>query len=172
MKRWKSKNSSPSFGVIANPMDDTSFYRVLRMDCFKIPMAIILDLIQKAKEVHVSLWSLIQKSEECQLLAETLNELIDYSKHHTAGEVLYQFAEKMKLYETYLKQGTIEAEEIILSIAAFFQKLREFQMQTDENSVLDFINYLDLAEEAGENPAARLEVGDREAIHVSSVACR
>ena len=155
--------------VIANPTDDISFYRVLRMDCFNISMNHILVLIQEAKKNHQSIWSFIQKSEQCEILTKTINELIEFSKKHTAGEVLYKFTSKMEIYEGYLKLGTIEAEEIILSIAAFFQKLQDFQMQTDENSVLDFISYLDLAEEAGENPAARLEVGDRDAIHVSSV---
>ena len=155
--------------VIANPTDDISMFHVLRMDEWKINMPIILNLIQDAKKNHVSLWSLVQKSGDCKLFADTLKDMIDFSKKHTVGEVLYRFTDSMQVYQILLKKGTIEAEATILNIAAFFSKLRDFERHTDENTVVDFVGYLDLAEEAGENPPAKIEMGDRDAIHVSSV---
>ena len=157
--------------VIANPTDDISMFHVLRMDEWKINMPIILDLIKDAKKDHVSLWSLVQKDGDIQVkeFTDMLKDMIDFSKKHTVGEVLYRFTDSMQVYQALLKKGTIEAEAIILNIAAFFAKLRDFERHTDENTVVDFVGYLDLAEEAGENPPARLEAGDRDVIYVSSV---
>jgi len=155
--------------VIANPTDDISMFHVLRMDEWKISMPIILDLIQHAKKNHVALWPLVQKEEKCRLFSDTLRDMIDFSKKHTVGEVLYRFTDSMQVYQVLLKKGTIEAEAIILNIAAFFAKLKDFERYTDENTVVDFVGYLDLAEEAGENPPAKIEMSDRDAIHISSV---
>ncbi len=155
--------------IIANPTDDISMFHAIRMDEWKIDMPIILTLIKNAKKDHVSLWSLIQKTDDCKTFTDALRDLIDFSKKHTVGEVLYRFTDSMQVYQTLLKEGTIEAETNILNIAAFFSKLRDFERNTDENTVVDFVGYLDLAEEAGENPPARIEMGDRDVIHVSSV---
>jgi len=155
--------------VIANPADDVSLFRALRMEDWKIPMPVILTLMQNRKKNYQSLWSLVQKNDDCQLFSDTLSDLITFSKHHTVGEVLYRFTDTMKVYERLLSQENLEAEAVILNIAAFFSKLKDFERQADDNSVVDFVEYLDLAEEAGENPPARLLSGDRDAVHVSSV---
>ncbi|MBN2096763.1 UvrD-helicase domain-containing protein [Candidatus Peregrinibacteria bacterium] len=155
--------------AIANPADDVSIFRVLRMEEWNIPMPVILTMMQERKTAYQPLWSSVQKNDACKLFADTLSDLINFSKKHTVGEVLYRFTETMKVYERLLAREHLEAEGVILNIAAFFAKLKDFERQTDENSVVDFTEYLDLAEEAGENPPARLETGDRDAVYVSSV---
>ena len=155
--------------VLANPTDGVSFYHVARMDIWKIPMEAIALLIQEAKKGFSTLWNQAKRVGECRFLVDTLKDLMEYSKTHTAGETLYRFTETIHLYESLLKNGTIEAEEKIVNIASFFERIRNFERNNEEKSVIDFVAYLDLADEAGENPAARFEVEGREGVQISTV---
>lgn len=155
--------------IIANPSDEVSFFRVLRMEYWNLPMLMIIQLIDQSKKKYQTLWKVIQAAPETAQLSSMLLELIEYSKKHTVGEVLYHFTQSLKLYETFLQKNTIEAEEQITNIASFFGRIREFERESDEVSVMDFVRYLDLAEEAGENPAARFDAGGVEGVQISTI---
>ncbi|MFH0820902.1 MAG: ATP-dependent DNA helicase [Candidatus Peregrinibacteria bacterium] len=162
--------------VLANPTDDISFYRVLRMAVWGVSMDIVAELIASARKNYQPVYKEVQKNESTKFLRDTLNDCFEFSRSHTAGETLYRFCQTIKLYEQLLAAGTIEAEEEIMSIAAFFNKIREFERSASmptgrqaEKTVIDFVKYLDLAQEAGENPSARFEPVERDGVFVSTV---
>ncbi len=155
--------------VLGNPADDISFYQVLRFPFWNIRMETIAGLITTAKKNYSSVWAQVKKHGECGFLAETVADLLEYSKTHTAGEVLYRFTDSVKLYESLLKEGTIEAEEKIMNVATFFNKIREFERENEHKTVIDFISYLDLAEESGDNPSAKFDVTGMEGVQISTI---
>jgi DNA helicase II / ATP-dependent DNA helicase PcrA len=155
--------------VVANPTDDISFYQVLRLPFFNVRMETIAKLIADAKARYSSLWTQIKTNPECGLLANTITDLLEFSKTHTAGEVLYRFADTVKLYEYYLKTGTIEAEENITNVATFFSKIRNFERESEYKTVIDYVAYLDLAIESGENPSAKFDVSGIEGVQISTI---
>ena len=155
--------------TLANPTDNMSLVRVLKMDCFNISMLRILEVLQASKKSYHTLWHHIQNQEGFKQAYELIVTLIEYSKHHTAGETLYQFTESIDLYKTLLSNQTIESEEKIVNIATFFQKIKQFESRNESATVLDFVNYLDLAEEAGENPAANFDVDGIDGVQISSI---
>ncbi len=155
--------------VLANPTDDISFYEVLRMPVWNINMETIAKMIVDARKFHGSVWAQVKKNDECELLMKVIGDLMDYSKDHTVGEVLYRFTESIKLYEILLRQGTIEAEERITNIATFFGKIREFERGNDQKTVLDFVDYLELAAEAGDNPSAKFDVVGMDGVQISTI---
>ncbi|PIZ73106.1 hypothetical protein COY07_02380 [Candidatus Peregrinibacteria bacterium CG_4_10_14_0_2_um_filter_43_11] len=159
--------------VLSNPTDDLSFYAVLRMPVWGITMETIVTLIQEAKKNYKSVWKQTKQEAEqqkdCQFLVKTLQDCLDYSRDHTVGEVLYRFTDTVKLYDLLLQKNTIEAEEQIVNIATFFNKVRAFEKSANYSTVIDFVAYLDLAEEAGENPAAKFEIEDREGVFISTI---
>lgn len=156
--------------VIANPTDDISFFRVLRMSYWKIPMQVIVNLIADTKKGNFAqLWTLVKNRPETKQLAKVLSELIEYSKDHTVGEVLFKFTQDCGLYETLLAKNTIEAEEQITNIASFFGRIHQFERESEEKTVIDFVDYLNLAEEAGDNPAARFDIGGIDGVQISTV---
>ncbi|MDH5596521.1 MAG: ATP-dependent helicase [Candidatus Peregrinibacteria bacterium] len=155
--------------VLANPGDDISFYRLLRMEHWRIPMQTIVELIAESKKKYQGIWQMVLKAPATKELAKAISELLEYSKKHSVGEVLFKFTQDIKLYETLLAQDKIEAEEQITNIATFFGRIQQFERENDEISVLDFVNYLDLAQEAGENPAARFDVGGIDGVQISTI---
>ena len=155
--------------VIANPTDDISFFRVLRMNTWKLPMKVVVDLIAQSKKKYQTLWNVVQNAPETKDLTNTLNEMIEYSKTHTAGEVLFKFTNDRKIYENLLSKETIEAEEQITNIASFFGRINQFERESDEKTVIDFVEYLQASEEAGENPAAKFDIGGIDGVQISTV---
>lgn len=155
--------------VVANPTQDIPFYRVLRMQCLGLKMLTIVELIDQSKKKLTSLWNVVQKSPECKALTKTISELIEYSKTHSVGEVLFKFTTDIKLYETLLAKDTIEAEEQITNVASFFGRIQQFERENDETTVIDFVAYMNLSEEAGENPAARFDVGGIDGVQISTI---
>jgi len=95
--------------------------------------------------------------------------MIEYSKTHTAGEVLFKFTNDRKIYENLLSKETIEAEEQITNIASFFGRINQFERESDEKTVIDFVEYLQASEEAGENPAAKFDIGGIDGVQISTV---
>ncbi len=154
--------------VLSNPKDDISFYAVLRMPIWKLSMESIAMVIREAKTKYMSVWKAIQNKDEFKHLYETLYHVLEYSKEHSVGETLYEFVSKLELYEELLKEDNLEAEDQVINIASFFTKIREFERGNEQKSVIDFVNYLDLAEEAGDNPNVQFDQG-REGIFISSV---
>ena len=155
--------------ILSNPTDDISFYRVLRMDIWKLPMQTIVELIADSKKKLTTIWNMVQKDKDTKEIAKAVLELMEYSKDHTVGEVLFKFTQDIKLYERLLAEDTIEAEEKISNIATFFDRIKAFERESDEVTVRDFIEYLDMALEAGENPAARFDVGGIDGVQISTV---
>ena len=155
--------------VVANPTDDISFFRVLRMECWGLKMQTIVDLIAESKKKYQTLWNVVKNSPETPRLASMLAELIEYSKTHTAGEVLFKFTDEMKLYEALLAKDTIEAEEQITNIASFFGRINQFERESEEKGVGEFVEYLSLSEEAGENPSAKFDIGGIDGVQISTV---
>lgn len=155
--------------VVSNPTDDISFYRVLRMDVWNIPMETIANLISKSKESHSSIWSQIKNSTECEKLVSVISDVLEYSKDHTAGEVLYYFSQKIDLYELILKNNDIESEEKVTNISTFFNKIKDFERENENITVIDFISYLDLAQEAGENPSAKFDLDTIDGVQITTI---
>jgi len=155
--------------VVSNPKDDISFYHVLRLPFFNVKMETIAKLIHDAKSKYGSIWGQLKNEPECVFLTNTINDLLEFSKNHTVGETLYRFIDTVKLYEHYLKQGTVESEEKITNIATFFSKIREFERESEYKTVIDFVAYLNLAEESGENPSAKFDVSGMEGVQISTV---
>ncbi len=155
--------------VISNPKDDISFYQLMRLPFFNIKMEIIAKLIADAKSKYSSVWAQIKNEAGCEFLANTISDLLEFSKNHTAGETLYRFAETVHLYEYYLGKGDIESEEQITNIATFFGKIRDFERESEFKTVIDFVSYLDLAIESGENPSAKFDVSGIEGVQISTV---
>lgn len=154
---------------LSNPTDDISFYQILRMPFWAIKMELIVELMTLAKRRNVTVWQEFKKASLSPLLLETFTDLFDYSKDHTAGEVLYRFANTIHLYDYYLKEGTVEAEEKIVNVAAFFRKLHDFERQSEHTTVIDFVTYLDLAIESGDNPSASFDLAGQDGVQVSSI---
>jgi DNA helicase-2/ATP-dependent DNA helicase PcrA len=153
---------------LANPLDDISLLRILRMDVFDIPMAKILDILNKPKKTHlidaITAENLaipgFEKGEE--KVHEILNELIAFSKKETIGLVLNEFLQRSGYLKKLVENDKFEEIE---NINAFARYVTKFEKDNEERSVIDFVSYLKLLEEAN-SPLANHEDSDRDSVQI------
>lgn len=88
-------------------------------------------------------------------IVEDLSELREESKTATAGEVVNLFLRKSGYYAKLTREaqkGSIDANQKISNIAAFFDKIIHFQRNYKDHSLEKFADYLELILSAGDDP--------------------
>jgi DNA helicase-2/ATP-dependent DNA helicase PcrA len=153
---------------LANPYDDIALLRVLKMEVFDIPMAKILELLNKPKKEHlISALEIenltipgMEKGEE--KVSEILKELIDFSKKENVGLVINEFMNKSGYLKRLIENNKYEE---IDNINAFAKHVMKFEKDHNGSSVIDFANYIELLEEANV-PLANDDISDRDSVQV------
>ncbi|MBI2634714.1 ATP-dependent helicase [Candidatus Peregrinibacteria bacterium] len=127
---------------LANPSDDISLLRVLKMDVFGIKMVQILHILNQDKKLfHAARGEL-----GLGVIVELLGDLIEFSKKNSVGMVINRFLKKSLYLENLIKGEKYQELE---NINEFARQIAKFEKENPENTVLDFVSYLDLLEEAG-----------------------
>ncbi|MDA1060276.1 MAG: ATP-dependent DNA helicase [bacterium] len=136
--------------MVANPNDDISLLRILKMDVFDIQMSEILKHLNKYKSHLFNVPenpenSLPGLEDGISKIHSILVDLIEFSKNHSVGLVINEFLNQSG-YLHYLTSG--EHFEVLDNINEFARQVSKFEKENENSSVLDFVNYLDLLEEA------------------------
>lgn len=126
---------------LSNPTDDVAFLRILKMEVFGIPMVEILDILNGGKKNHLFKLAKDRLDEVYNLFTE----LIEFSKHNSAGIVITEFMAKSG-YLKFLIDN--EKYEEIDNINQFGQRVSKFERENENCTVLDFTAYLNLLNEA------------------------
>lgn len=119
-----------------------------------------------AKEYSMPVYEVLKKVEFYERLdvdekeAKKIEILIRDLDHYTlrlkegwgAGEILYDYLKNRKIFESLLREKTIEAEKKVANISRFFGILKQFSVSEDYDTVFNFVNYIDLRQKAGDNP--------------------
>ena len=152
--------------VVANFSDSLSLYYLASSEIYSVNLSDLglcmhyakrrnkhLHYVLKEIEDIEELSDIPQESKEkIKVLLDDLEKFLQVSRDETTGRLLYIF-----LSETgYLKKLThdinLEKEEKIQNIAKFFNIVRNFELVAKEDRVINFINYLGLLIEAGDDP--------------------
>jgi DNA helicase-2/ATP-dependent DNA helicase PcrA len=153
---------------LANHNDDISLLRILKMDVFDIPMAKILEMLNKPIKDHLikaiegSNLTIpgMEKGEE--KVSELLKELTDFSKKEPVGLVINEFLKRSGYLKSLIQKDKFEEIE---NINAFAKHIAKFEKDNSDNSVIDFASYLKLLEEAN-SPLANDDTTDRDSVQI------
>lgn len=165
------KNLIAVIKVLANPYDDIAMLRVLKMNIFELKMAEILKLLNQGRNEH--LFDLIKPESSAlpgiedgkEKVHNILLELIEYSKNQSVGLVINEFLQKSKLLHYLIEKECFEELE---NINEFAKQISKFEKNSESRSVRDFINYLNLLEEAGANFEGEA-FADRDSVQILTV---
>ncbi|MCU0641377.1 MAG: ATP-dependent helicase [Candidatus Margulisbacteria bacterium] len=94
---------------------------------------------------------------------------LEFAKSRTTGEVLYQFLKKSGYLAGLTAAQTPDNERRIRNIARFFERAREFNQLAQNDRVAEFVKYLDLLKEAGDDPESAQPDFDAEAVNVMTI---
>ena len=161
--------------ILVNPQDTISLYRVLNVDVLKIPQEEISRMLSSARQRKIDLWDVLKesKNENTQALCKTIREFQDQITKATPVELVYNFVNSINYISPFLNEETVESQLSIKNLDLFLNIVKNFEVdfRSENNEVptiVDFIDYLDLMIEAGDNPA-QAEIEDVETIKLLTV---
>ncbi|MDO8515251.1 MAG: ATP-dependent DNA helicase [bacterium] len=132
--------------------DSVSLYRVLSMEIFNFKQREIIALLVRAKKENLSLFEIMEK--DGGVFVEMVHKHQELINKETAGQILYYFLEDSGLLKSLVDYKTAADEKRALNIMKFFDKLKSFEGQNLDANVFAVSEYLALAMDQGESPAA------------------
>lgn len=174
--------------VLADFTDSVSLYRVLSMDIFKFKQRDLIEILNKAKKINVSLFEVLEKitghsggrspiesdeNEEMLSLRSSMMPFVDMIHRHqelvnkeTGGQIIYYFLEDSGILKNIVNFEERKAQ----NIAKFFDKLKTFESVNPDASVFNIVEYLDLAMDMGESPqAAEIDWVSNNAVNIMTL---
>jgi len=102
-------------------------------------------------------------------IMEDIQYYLSFAKQRTTGEVLYTFLKKSGYISNLTKEMSLENDEKLKNLARFFEKIREFKEVTEVDRVSEFVKYLNILKEAGDDPESSQPDIDADAVNVLTV---
>lgn len=157
---------------LTNHEDNASLYHLLTTPFFSIPPEELSDVLLESRKNKVSLISTLENKSSISKPVKKLFDLLmglKYIIHNRlVSQILYEFLTSSGFIKSFLTEETIENSLKIKNINLFFEKVKHFETQTENPTVYEFIDYLDLLIEAGENPA-QAEIEDIDTVKLLTV---
>ncbi len=166
--------------VLYDLTDTISLFRILNMDIFAISAREINYLLNEAKKKNLTLFEALDDTQNSFLsdgTKEKLKEIkamisrhLERIKKDTAGQILYYFLTDCGLFQKLVDYETKKEENISQNIAQFFDRLKTFEMHTDDAGVYAVVEWIDLMMQMGDSPMlANLDWRDQNAVNVMTV---
>jgi ATP-dependent DNA helicase UvrD/PcrA len=106
----------------------------------------------------------------------TINKIIadikyylKFAKQRSTGEVLYKFLKRSGYLQKLTKEESLENENRLKNIARFFDKVKAFQEVANVDNVSEFVKYLNIIRDAGDNPETTMIDPDLDAVKVLTI---
>ncbi len=136
--------------VLADFTDSISLYRVLSMPIFKFTQRDLIEILNKAKKVNLSLFEMLEQEEKFMDFISMVHRHQELVNKETGGQIIYFF-----LADSGLLKSIVNFEEkSAQNISKFFDKLKTFESLNTDASVFAIVDYLDIAMDMGESPLA------------------
>ncbi len=161
--------------VIAGKKDDTAFYQLVSYRGLGLRPEIVSRIMAKSyrerrtlEEVAREANDSADRDEALVFLLKIIDELRLSAGQKSVGRVFYEFASRSKILSGLLEEETVANQLKIQNINLFFEKIKHFEAETVSPTVFEFLDYLEILLEAGENPA-QAEIEDVDTVRLLTV---
>lgn len=173
-----------SFIRALNDFDDSSnLYNLALSEIYKVNPYDLALLANSARKRNVSLHNVFKEvakdkspvplSDDSKRTVKEIFEDLIYFLHYAvdqnAGRVVFRFLEKSGYIKELVEKGDLESEVKIKNIRVFFDKIKNFSQVTDNDSIHNFAQHLDILQEVGDNPATAEAELEEDAVNVLTV---
>ncbi|MDD5566035.1 MAG: 3'-5' exonuclease, partial [Candidatus Omnitrophica bacterium] len=153
--------------VAANPYDSLSFYYLLSSQIYGLDLAELGLCAHYAKRRNRPLYQVFRELEGIEELKGLRTEFLDgvkrvlkdieaflkTARREPTGRLLYSFLTDTGYLKALTAAATLENETKIQNVARFFSIVKDFELVAKEPRVINFVNYLNLLIEAGDDPS-------------------
>ncbi len=138
--------------LLDNYHESRAVYRVLNLDIFNLTHEEIMDLLNTSKKKNISLFEAMRlkpdpKTEKILTLISKHTQLV---KNKSVGEILLQFLEDSGYLKDITRVDDQKSRENVLYLNQFYKFIEKFAQATDDPSVKNFIEEINLISEAGD----------------------
>ncbi len=161
--------------VLVDKSDAINLYRALNVGAFGINHTEISQMLTEAKFQRIPLWEAIKnfRGEKVKSFCETLKNFEDKITKSTPSELTYEIINSIGYLQEFTAEETIENELRLKNLDLFYNLIKNFEIEwrgenNETPTVLDFVEYLELMLEAGDNPA-QAEIEDIDTINLLTV---
>ncbi len=169
--------------VVADFLDSLSLYYLASCEVYGLDLSDLSLCMHYAKRRNKSLYSVFKNLKDIEELSELsedsrekiknllteLNKYLKVSRQQTTGRLLYTFLTESGLLKNLTRKMSLEDETKIQNLAKFFNIVRDFELVARENRVVNFINYLNLLIEAGDDPETAQVDLDTDVVNVLTI---
>ena len=169
--------------VIANHSDSLSLFYLASSPVYALSLSDLSLCMHYARRRNMPLYlvfknlgntpELSEVSEESRKKINTiltdLEKFLKVSRDETTGRLLYGFLTETGFLKKLTRDINLEKEAQIQNIAKFFNIVRDFELVAREDRVINFVNYLDLLIEAGDDPETAEADLDTDAVQVLTI---
>jgi DNA helicase-2/ATP-dependent DNA helicase PcrA len=169
--------------VIANPSDSLSLYFLASSEVYKLNLSDLSLCNHYAKRRNKALYLVFKEVEGTPELAEVseasrkvianiledIEKFLKVAREDTTGRLLYAFLTDTGYLKRLTKNQTLENENKIQNLAKFFNHVRDFELVAKVDRVINFVSYLNLLIEAGDDPPTVEADLDTDAVNVLTI---
>lgn len=144
--------------------DNVALFRVLSMDDFKIFPRDLAALNNFARRQNFSLFEACEEVDKLFVSKKTKEQINSFVKmvhrhlgllnKETAGQILYYFLQDTGLLRKLAEYKSVKEEKIAQNIAKFFDRLRSYEVDHEDATVLAVVDWINLSMRLGESPSA------------------
>lgn len=168
------KNVLAFLRILANPMDGVSLYRVLSNPVFDVLPADISKILSDSKFKKIDFWECVKNSssENVKSLVGTITDFQKEMLKYSPSGFIFKSINTTGMLDAYTKEETAENLLAIKNLNLFLDQVKSFESDYYRDhgttpNILDFMEYLDLMTEAGDNPA-QAEIEDIDTVTLST----
>ncbi len=158
--------------AVVDPNDSANLFQLLQVEVFGIAPPDLLTYLHQARAVRISLWELIEKKagEDTKLafVVKQIKEAQLKVVKNPASKVLYDFVWESGFIKKFLEEESVENQLKLKNLNLFFEKIKIFERENTLNSLVEFIDWLEILIESGENPA-QAEIEDIDTVSLMTV---
>lgn len=184
--------------VLYDLEDSASLYRVLSMNIFNLDIKDLSLLLSFAKKINQPLFQAIEiylaffypqlakeefviyqsylpllKRETKETLWQIFQMILKHLnqvKRKPASNILFYFLQDSGYLKKLTAPKTEKEEKIVLNISKFFEKIKEFETNNEDNSIFALVDFLEMTLELGESPlVSREDLSQINAVNILTV---
>ena len=160
--------------VVINPNDSVSLYRVLNIQSLGVSPEVISSVLAQSRTQRVSLWAVVGQLQGAALkLPPIITEFSQEITKNLPSDFIHKLVTKINYVSQFLTEESVENQLRIKNLNLLLSKAKEFELSYRQEykrnpSIIDFVDYLDLVIDAGENPA-QAQIEDIDTVNLLTV---
>ncbi|MBT7006965.1 UvrD-helicase domain-containing protein [Candidatus Falkowbacteria bacterium] len=150
------------FKLLDNYHESSAVFRVLNFDNLNLSPEVIVKLTHYSRMKSLSLFETVKIASTISGIdsatVEVLNKLVAQIERHTQltknkkpTELLVDFIQKSGYIETVVKEDTLQNKEILGYLQQFYNKLQDYERNTENADLSGFLDLINLEMQAGDS---------------------